>query len=101
MKYHQMTKNYIFRKLECGLNKNQTATLCCKSVRTVSLWDSGSPIPEECKRLMRMSRGRELSPSEDWQQFRMHYDRLELPTGQLVSPQQILLASRLPKSTQS
>ncbi|CAH0536851.1 regulator [Vibrio marisflavi] len=95
MKYHQMTKNYIFRKLECGLTKNQTATLCCKSVRTINLWDSGAQIPEECKRLMRMCKGRELSPSEDWQQFRMHYDRLELPTGQLVSPQQILLGIAL------
>ncbi|MCL9783241.1 regulator [Vibrio sp. S4M6] len=90
MKYNEMTKNYVFRKFECGLTKQQTAELCFKSLRTVYLWDSGKTIPEECKRLMRMSRGRELSPTEDWEQFRMHYDKLELPTGQLVSPQEIL-----------
>ncbi|EGQ8862255.1 regulator, partial [Vibrio parahaemolyticus] len=37
-----------------------------------------------------MTKGRELSPSEQWEHFKMHYDRLELPTGQLVTAQQIL-----------
>ncbi|OEA76718.1 hypothetical protein BBM67_10720 [Vibrio parahaemolyticus] len=32
----------------------------------------------------------ELSPSEQWEHFKMHYDRLELPTGQLVTAQQVL-----------
>ncbi|CAK2664571.1 hypothetical protein VCRA2126O85_70002 [Vibrio crassostreae] len=27
---------------------------------------------------------------EDWVQFKMLYDRMELPTGQVVRPQQIL-----------
>ncbi len=39
---------------------------------------------------MRMTKGRELSSSEQWDHFKMHYDRLELPTGQLVTAQQIL-----------
>lgn len=39
---------------------------------------------------MRMAKGRELSPSEQWENFKMHYDRLELPTGQLVTAQQVL-----------
>ncbi|MBY7972664.1 regulator [Vibrio fluvialis] len=90
MKYHEMSKNYIFREFECGLTKEQTAELCFKSVRTVTEWDRGKPIPPECKRLMRMVKGRELSPSRTWDCFKMHHDRLELPTGQLITPQQLL-----------
>ncbi|WP_229618694.1 regulator, partial [Vibrio parahaemolyticus] len=72
------------------LSVEQAAELCLKTVRTVKEWDKGKTIPPECKRLMRMTKGRELSPSEQWEQFKMHYDRLELPTGQLVTAQQIL-----------
>ncbi|ENE5187299.1 phage protein [Vibrio parahaemolyticus] len=90
MKYHEMTKNYIFREFECGLTVEQAAELCLKTVRTVKEWDKGKTIPPECKRLMRMTKGRELSPSEQWEHFKMHYDRLELPTGQLVTAQQVL-----------
>lgn len=39
---------------------------------------------------MRMMKGREISQSEEWENFRMHYDKLELPTGQLITAQQIL-----------
>ncbi|HCE2133031.1 phage protein [Vibrio parahaemolyticus] len=90
MKYHEMTKNYIFREFECGLTVEEAAKLCLKTVRTVKEWDRGKEIPPECKRLMRMTKGRELSAAEQWENFKMHYDRLELPTGQLVSAQQIL-----------
>ncbi|EKO3969479.1 regulator [Vibrio fluvialis] len=90
MKYHEMSKNYIFREFECGLTREQTAELCFKSVRTVTEWDKGKPIPPECKRLMRMAKGRELSSCDQWQNFKMCYDRLELPTGRLVTAQQIL-----------
>ncbi|MGI2788871.1 regulator [Vibrio fluvialis] len=90
MKYHEMTKNYIFREFECGLTREQTAELCFKSVRTVTEWDKGKTIPPECKRLMRMTKGRELSSSEQWKNFKMHQDRLELPTGKLVTAQQVL-----------
>ncbi|MEZ9471003.1 regulator [Vibrio lentus] len=90
MKYREMSKNYIFRELECQMTKEEVAELCFKSVRTVTGWDEGNPIPPECKRLMRMAKGRELSISEDWEQFKMLHDRLELPTGQVVRPQQIL-----------
>ncbi len=90
MKYHEMTKNYIFREFECGLSVEQAAELCLKTVRTVKEWDKGKTIPPECKRLMRMTKGRELSSSVQWEHFKMHHDRLELPTGQLVTAQQIL-----------
>ncbi|CAK1763748.1 Regulator [Vibrio crassostreae] len=90
MKYREMSKNYIFRELECQMTKEEVAELCFKTVRTVTAWDEGKPIPPECKRLMRMAKGRELSVSEDWEQFKMLYDSMELPTGQVVRPQQIL-----------
>ncbi|HAS6154199.1 TPA: phage protein [Vibrio vulnificus] len=90
MKYYEMTKNFVFREFECGLTVEETAKLCFKSVRQVKEWDKGKNIPSECKRLMRMSKGRELSACDSWEAFKMHYDRLELPTGQLVTAQEIL-----------
>lgn len=45
MKYHEMTKNYVFREFECGLPVEQTAELCFKSVRTIKEWDKGKNIP--------------------------------------------------------
>lgn len=39
---------------------------------------------------MRMTKGTELSSSDQWEHFKMHYDRLEPPTGQLVTAQQVL-----------
>ncbi|MBY7969340.1 regulator [Vibrio fluvialis] len=91
MKYHEMTKNYIFREFECGLTREQTAELCFKSVRTVTEWDKGKNIPPECKRLMRYQKHLELSFSKEWTGFRMNNDLLELPTGQRVTPQEILI----------
>ncbi|MCX2759894.1 regulator [Vibrio sp. Sgm 22] len=90
MKYREMSKNYIFRELECQMTKEEVAELCFKTVRTVTGWDEGKPIPPECKRLMRMAKGRELSVCEEWRQFKMLHDSMELPTGQVVRPQQIL-----------
>ncbi|CDT51990.1 Bacteriophage f237 ORF9 [Vibrio coralliirubri] len=95
MKYREMSKNYIFRELECQMTKEEVAELCFKSVRTVTGWDKGNPIPPECKRLMRMAKGRELGQTSDWKLFKIHYDKLELPTGQLVTPQQVLLGMAL------
>ncbi|GHZ77361.1 bacteriophage f237 ORF9 [Vibrio cholerae] len=44
MKYHEMTKNYIFREVECGLSVEQAAEPCLKTVRTVKDWDKGKTI---------------------------------------------------------
>ena len=90
MKYHEMTKNYIFRELECQLSIEETAKLCFKTVRTVKEWDTGKVIPPECKRLMRITAKRELHHDEKWEQFELRGGRLKLPTGQLVTPQQIM-----------
>ncbi|EHK8977855.1 phage protein [Vibrio vulnificus] len=95
MKYYEMTKNFVFREFECGLTVEQTAKLCFKNVRQVKEWDKGKPIPPECRRLMRMSKGRELSVCDEWDNFIMRHDRLELPTGQLVTAQQVLIGVAL------
>ncbi|EKO3920242.1 DUF3653 domain-containing protein [bacterium 19MO03SA05] len=95
MKYHEMSKNYIFRELQCQLSIKETAELCFKSVRTVKQWDSGKIIPPECKRLMRMHAGYELNKSEQWQGFKIVNEQLILPTGQALSPQQILMGAAL------
>ncbi|EKO3947128.1 phage protein [Vibrio fluvialis] len=95
MKYHEMSKNYIFREFECGLTREQTAELCFKSVRTITEWDKGKQIPPECKRLMRLFTARNLSYDESWHGFKMKRDKLEIPTGQLVSPQEIIIGIAL------
>lgn len=93
--YRKMTKNYIFRKFECELSKEETAELCFKTVRTITGWDAGKEIPPECKRLMRMAKGRQLSHLLDWENFRMVRGKLELPTGQQITPQELLTAIAL------
>ncbi|EKO3536383.1 phage protein [Vibrio fluvialis] len=90
MKYHEMTKNYIFREFECGLTREQTAELCFKSVRTVTEWDKGKPIPPECKRLMRMYKSYPFGMNEKWEGFKMCKNHMMLPTGSSITPQQIL-----------
>lgn len=90
-----MNKNYIFREFECGLSVEETAELCLKTARTVKEWDKGKAIPPECKRLMRLTKGRELHISEEWEQFRMTGNKLQLPTGKLVTPQQVLIGIAL------
>lgn len=69
MKCREMSKYYIFRKLECKLTKEETANLCFKGVRTVTRWDEGNPIPPESKRLMRMSKRRQLGVTEEWDEI--------------------------------
>ena len=86
-----MTKNYCFREFECGLSVEETAALCFKSLRTVKKWDKGKTIPKECKRLVRLSTGCRILETEDWWNFRIHLDKRELPTGQLVSPTEIIV----------
>nr|WP_319552553.1 regulator [uncultured Vibrio sp.] len=88
--FRKMSKNYVFREFECGLSVEETATLCFRTVAVVKSWDEGEPIPPECKRLMRMTKGRVLAASAEWERFKMHKDTLELPTGQYVTPQEIL-----------
>ncbi|WP_019277005.1 phage protein [Vibrio coralliilyticus] len=90
MKYHEMTKNYIFREFECGLSIEETAKLCFKTVRTVRDWDKGKEIPKECRRLMRMVSGREISSHEEWENFQVLHDKMLLPTGKYISPQELL-----------
>lgn len=93
--YRKMTKNYIFRKFVCELSKEETAKLCFKTVRVITGWDNGREIPPECKRLMRMAKGKELNSQECWKNFKMVNDKLELPTGQQITPQELLTSVAL------
>ncbi|MGF1751043.1 regulator [Vibrio cionasavignyae] len=77
------------------LTVESVAKICFKSVTTVEKWKSSGCIPPEYKRLVRLYRKRELSDEEKWDGFYMVGDSLCLPTGQLVQPQQIILAMAL------
>ena len=95
MKYNQMTNNYFFRFYKCGLSIEKTAELCFKTVRQVNNWDEGAEIPPECRRLMRMYCERKLGVGNNWQGFSIVKNRLRLPTGRELEPQQILTAVAL------
>ncbi|WP_295890938.1 regulator [uncultured Vibrio sp.] len=90
MKYHDMNRNHVFREIECNLTKEEVTKLCFKSVKEVTEWDEGKEIPRECKRLMRLCKGVKISTSCEWDGFKIIHGRMMLPTGQLISPQQIL-----------
>lgn len=51
-----------------------------------------TPIPPECTRLIRIYESRELGIGKPWQGFQMIGEHLALPTGQIVEPQQIIIA---------
>ncbi|MUK93482.1 regulator [Aliivibrio fischeri] len=95
MKYNQMTNNYFFRFYKCGLSVEKTAELCFKTVRQVNNWDKGAKIPPECKRLMRMYCERKIGLGDSWQGFSIVKNKLKLPTGRELEPQQILTAIAL------
>ncbi|PSV27077.1 regulator [Photobacterium sp. GB-56] len=87
----RMTENYIFRKFRCGLSKKDTAELCFKSVNTITKWDKGKSIPPECRRLMRMYKGLELSSIDKrWEGWRIANGVLCNESGLSVVPEQIL-----------
>ncbi|HIF9404685.1 TPA: hypothetical protein ACX6RQ_000571 [Photobacterium damselae] len=87
----EMTKNYYFRKFQCGLSKKDTAELCFKSVRTVTRWDSGKPIPPECRRLMKLHKGLELSALDsNWKGWAVKKGYLTNERGVVLTPEQIL-----------
>ncbi len=85
-----MTTNQIFREFNCGLSIGDVAQICCKSIGTVQGWDKGNPIPNECRKLMKIHKRMALSHYEEWKGFKVVANKLELPTDQLVSPQQVL-----------
>lgn len=87
----EMTKNYYFRKFQCGLSKKDTAKLCFKTVRTITRWDSGQPIPPECRRLMKMHKGVELvNIQNEWAGWEFKNGYLVNGYGIKLTPQQIL-----------
>lgn len=95
MKYHEMTKNQIFREFNCSLTVEEVAAICCKSIGTVRGWDKGKTIPNECRKLIKIHKRLKLSQFEEWEGFAVRGRKLELPTGEYVSPQQILMGIAL------
>ncbi len=51
---------------------------------------NGKEIPPESKRLMRLVKSRQLSIYPEWHGFEMINNKLKTPTGQLVTPQEVL-----------
>ncbi|MGF1735366.1 hypothetical protein L4D79_08330 [Photobacterium satsumensis] len=95
-KHHELSENYIFRFFKCGLSIEQTAELCFKSVRTVTRWDEGKPIPPECRRLMRMYCGLDLDPlSEEWRGWRIQKGLLLTPNDWSLTPTRIITGNAL------
>ena len=95
MERRKLSKNQVFREFECGLSIEDMAELCCKSINTVKAWDRSREIPECCRRLMRLNAGRVISHKKNWQDFKISHDHIVTPTGETISPQQILLAQAL------
>lgn len=95
-KQSKLTENMIFRMYKCGLSVEETAKLCFKTVRTVADWDRGKTIPPECRRLMKMYAGRELSPlNDDWRQWRISKGVLITPGGWSLTPDRIITGNAL------
>ncbi|MGF1872857.1 DUF3653 domain-containing protein [Photobacterium indicum] len=93
---NQITDNFIFRMYLCKLSIKETAELCFKSVRTVTEWDNGKSIPPECRRLMKLYSGRELSSIDDnWRQWRMAKGELITPSGWGLTPDRIITGNAL------
>ncbi len=95
MKRPLYTKNQLFREIECGLSIVETADLCCKHINTVKAWDRGREMPECCRRLMRLNTGRVISHKKNWEDFKISHHHIVTPTGETITPQQILLAQAL------
>lgn len=92
----KITKNQIFRMYKCGLTVEETAKLCFKTVRTVTSWDKGQPIPPECRRLMKLYSGRCIEPlHNDWQGWRISKGELIAPGGWCLTPDRIIAGNAL------
>ena len=87
-----MHENEIFRWFTCGLSREQTAELCCKTVRTVTGWDTGNPIPPECRKLMMIHKGLDLTPiSPSWNGWRIKGNVLIAPNGEDMSEERLMV----------
>lgn len=92
----KITDNLIFRMYKCGLSIEETAKLCFKSVRTVTDWDNGKPIPPECRRLMKIYSGRDLEAlHDDWRGWKIKQGELITPNGWTLTPDRIISGNAL------
>ncbi|WP_027695282.1 DUF3653 domain-containing protein [Vibrio litoralis] len=95
MDISQRSKSKFFIEITCGLSLENAAKLCGKKPSEITEWCKKDTIPSGYKRLMRMNRKLELSNDENWIGFRMESGRLVLPTGDRLTPQQILIGHAL------
>lgn len=86
----QRSKSQFFIEITCGLTLENAAKLCGKKSSEITEWCKKDAIPSGYKRLMRMNRKLELSHDEKWIGFKMESGKLVLPTGDRLSPEQIL-----------
>ena len=87
-----MHDNEIFRWFTCGLSREETAELCCKTVRTITSWDAGKPIPPECKKLMMIHKGLDLTPIwPTWKDWRIKGNVLIAPNGEDLSEERLMI----------
>lgn len=92
----KITDNLIFRMYKCGLSIEETAELCFKSVRTVTEWDKGKPIPPECRRLMKIYSCRDLEAlHDDWRGWQIKRRELITPNGWSLTPDRIITGNAL------
>lgn len=92
----KITDNLIFRMYKCGLSIEETAQICFKSVRTVTEWDRGKPIPPECRRLMKIYSCRDLEAfHDDWRGWKIKQSELITPNGWSLTPDRIITGNAL------
>lgn len=95
MKLRQSSKSQFFIEITCGLSIEKAAKLCGKKASEITEWCKKDTIPCGYKRLMRMNRKLELSEDKKWLGFKMESGKLVLPTGDRLSPEQILTGHAL------
>ena len=95
MKDRNLTENYIFRCFDCGLSVEEVAELCFTSCREVIAWDDGKSMPPQYRRLMMLASKKRISHLECWEDFIIEKEKLRIPSGQLITPQQIVTGQAL------
>lgn len=92
----KISNNYIFRKFTCGLSKKETANLCFKTVKSVTLWGEEQEIPPVCRRLIKFYSCRDLEAiNEDWRGWKMKHGELITPNGWSLTPDRIVTGNAL------
>ena len=61
-------------------------------MRTITSWDAGKPIPPECKKLMMIHKGLDLTPIwPTWKDWRIKGNVLIAPNGEDLSEERLMI----------